>query len=203
MTADTAIVQFFVYGSMTEGLVHFEKIKEFVTASKPARARGKAYRLQVGFPVFVENGADFVPGSLLDLKANSLLINILDEFHGFNQDEPEKSLYFRKEVDVEVDGNLQKAWSYTLNPTKLPKSATVIEGGDWVTSLKNEPALTEKLTERQKGYICRLGAISGREIVPINDLSLYRELMNLELIVDKGRRLALSKLGHEVHRYLE
>jgi gamma-glutamylcyclotransferase (GGCT)/AIG2-like uncharacterized protein YtfP len=196
-------VPFFVYGSMTEGLVHFEKIKEFVVNSRSARARGRAYRLQVGFPVFVDNGMDLVPGALLDLKANSLLINILDEFHGVSFDEPQKSLYFRKQVEVEVDGQTQTAWSYTLNPAKLPKTATLIDGGDWMSSLKNEPALTEKLTERQRHYICRLGAISGREIVPINDLSLYRELMNLELIVDKGRRLALSKLGHEVHRYLE
>ena len=71
-------------------------------SSKSARARGRAYRLQVGFPVFVENGLDLVPGSLLDLKNNSLLINILDEFHGVSFDEPQKSLYFRKQVEVEV-----------------------------------------------------------------------------------------------------
>jgi hypothetical protein len=33
-------------------------------------------------------------------------------------------------------------------------------------------------------------------------MELYRELMKLELVVDKGRRLALSKLGQEVARYL-
>jgi hypothetical protein len=67
--------------------------------------------------------------------------------------------------------------------------------------MREEPVFTEKLSEKQKSYVQRLGAISGREIVPI-DLGLYRELMNLELIVDKGRRLALSKLGQEVYRYL-
>jgi hypothetical protein len=61
--------------------------------------------------------------------------------------------------------------------------------------------MTSKLTEKQATYIQRLGRSSGREIVPI-DLTLYRELMNLELIVDKGRRLALSKLGQEVFRHL-
>ena len=59
----------------------------------------------------------------------------------------------------------------------------------------------EVLTDGQRQYILRLGATSGREIVPI-DMKLYRELLNLEMIVDKGRRLALSKLGHEVFRYL-
>lgn len=61
--------------------------------------------------------------------------------------------------------------------------------------------LKTDLTEKQKDYILRLGRVSGREIIPI-DLPLYRELMNLEIIVDKGRRLALSKLGHEIYRYL-
>ena len=83
----------------------------------------------------------------------------------------------------------------------MPATAQKIMGGDWKASLLREPALTEKLTERQRLYVQRLGSTQGREIVPI-DLGLYRELMNLELIVDKGRRLALSKLGQEVFRYL-
>lgn len=57
------------------------------------------------------------------------------------------------------------------------------------------------LTEKQASYIKRLNHTSGREIIPI-DLNLYRELMKLELIVDKGRRLALSKLGKEVAKSL-
>ncbi len=61
--------------------------------------------------------------------------------------------------------------------------------------------LKNDLSEKQMDYILRLGKVSGREIVPI-DLQLYRELMNLEIIVDKGRRLALSKLGHEIYRFL-
>jgi len=132
------------------------------------------------------------------------LVSLLDEFHGVNRMDPVKSLYFRKEVSVQTSGNLgaaQKAWVYFLNPAKLPAKSVQIPGGDWKSSLQTEPALTEKLTERQKTYVLRLGAISGREIVPI-DLPLYRELMNLELIVDKGRRLALSKFGQEVYRYL-
>ncbi len=68
-------------------------------------------------------------------------------------------------------------------------------------SEKKQSSILSILTERQEAYIKKLGKSTGREIVPI-DLPLYRELMNLELIVDKGRRLALSKLGHEVYRNL-
>jgi gamma-glutamylcyclotransferase (GGCT)/AIG2-like uncharacterized protein YtfP len=195
-------VNFFVYGSMSEGLVHFNRIKEFVVRSIAARAQGMAYRLKVGFPVMLQNGQDWIPGHLLKIRAPDILISLLDQFHGFRSDDESKSLYFRREIEILTESGLEKAFCYVLNPSKLPKNATKIPNGDWISSLQGEPTLLERLTERQKHYIEKLGKVVGREIVPINDLNLYRELMNLELIVDKGRRLALSKLGNEVFRYL-
>lgn len=187
---------------MSEGLVHFQKIKEFVLGSTPAQIQGKAYRLRVGYPVVLQEGSDYVPGQLVTLKATDLLVHLLDEFHGFDAMDEARSLYFRKTVSVHLeDGTTELAHAYVLNPRKLPTNAKPIPEGDWRASLEKEPSLIEKLTERQKTYIARLGASVGREIVPI-DLPLYRELMNLEMIVDKGRRLALSKTGHEVFRYL-
>jgi hypothetical protein len=66
-------------------------------------------------------------------------------------------------------------------------------------------AIYSRLTAKQKAYIQRLGLSTGRskgrEIVPI-DLGLYRELMHLEIVVDKGRRLALTELGQELCRML-
>ncbi len=192
---------FFVYGSLSEGLVHFSKIKDFVIRSQPGQVLGQAFRLKVGFPTLVDQGADIVPGHLLWLKPSEILLTFLDQFHGVNPEDPQKSLYFRVEKTVVTETESHRAQVYVLNPAKLPKEAQYIEGGDWKKSLKTNPALPEKLTERQKTYVVRLGTCSGRDIVPI-DLGLYRELMKLELIVDKGRRLALSKLGHEVLKYL-
>jgi gamma-glutamylcyclotransferase (GGCT)/AIG2-like uncharacterized protein YtfP len=194
-------MKFFVYGSLSEGLVHFSKIQEFIQASNPAVAKASVYRLKVGFPVLLEDGEDPVAGQLLELRTTDFLVNLLDEFHGFHKLDGSRSLYFRREITVETALGAEKAWSYVLNPKKLPKNATLIPGGDWKASMQAEPPLTEKLTERQRTYIQRLGNSTGREIVPI-DLPLYRELMNLELIVDKGRRLALSQMGHEVFRFL-
>lgn len=194
----------FVYGSMVEGLVHFERIKDFVIASEKAHIKALAYRLNVGFPVLVESetAVNYVPGLLLKVKMSDLLLNLLDTFHGYIVNQPLKSLYYRKSDTVFTTGGAEeKADCYFLNPSKLPKNAELILDGDWEKSLQEKPALTEKLTEQQKTYILRLGSCVGREIVPIN-LNLYRELMNLEMIVDKGRRLALSKKGHEVFRYL-
>lgn len=194
--------RFFVYGSMSTGLVHFQKIREFVQNCRPAQICGTAYRLKVGFPVVVEGGEDSVSGELVDLNGSELLVQLLDGFHGVNHLDPSKSLYFRRQVQVRgPSGELELAWVYFFNPKFLPKNAALIQGGNWKESLDKEPTLLEKLSEKQKQYIRRLGAVSGREIIPI-DLQLYRELMNLEMIVDKGRRLALSKLGHEVCRYL-
>lgn len=194
--------RFFVYGSLSEGMVHFSKIQNFIVSSQPAVLRATAYRLKVGFPVLVNSGTDLIAGQFVELKSSEILLSLLDEFFGFNPQNPLKSLCFREERDITLAGECtEKAWVYFLNPQKLPPTAALIPGGDWQKSMREHPALTLRLTEKQKSYISKLGGSSGRDIIPI-DLQLYRELMNLELIVDKGRRLALSKLGHEVYRYL-
>ncbi len=196
----------FAYGSLTEGMVHFQKIQQFVRQSEAGSVKGSAYRLRVGFPIVLENGVDLIPGQLLTVEASPFLLELLDRFHGLNTQDPDKGLFYRKEVTVysqpsEPAGvsTSKPAWIYFLNRDRLTSDAQEIRGGDW--RINTKPNLTESLSERQKQYILRLGASTGREIIPI-DLALYRELMNLEIIVDKGRRLALTKLGHEVFRYL-
>lgn len=195
--------RFFIYGSMSEGMVHFSKIQDFILSSVPATIKATAYRLSVGFPALLKEETDVVRGQLVELKSSDILISLLDEFFGMNRHDPEKSVYSREAVSVQSEAypDSVSAWVYFLNPKKLPANAQLIEGGDWQGSLERKPALTSQLTERQMTYIQRLGKSTGREIVPI-DLPLYRELMNLELIVDKGRRLALSKLGLEVYKHL-
>lgn len=197
-------IKFFIYGSMTEGFVHFSKIKDFIESSQPALIYATAYRLKVGFPVLLDEGNYSVPGDLVHLKTlttSDLLVALLDEFHGVNSLDSGKGLYFRKEVEVKCDSTTERAWCYFLNSDKLPPQSEKIENGDWKTLIFLQPPIVSSLTERQRNYIQKLGSSSGREIVPI-DLTLYRELMKLELIVDKGRRLALSKLGQQVYRYL-
>lgn len=197
--------RFFVYGALSEGMLHWSKISQFVVEKSPAWIQGSAWRLKVGFPVLSAEGEDLIQGLCVELQARDLLLGLLDEFHGFNQFDPEKSLFHRvtRSLLNERGESLGlESQVYVLNPKKRPATATLIAGGDWLANLKSQPTLVEQLTERQVTYLRKLGAASGRDIVPINDLSLYRELMNLDLIVDKGRRLALSKLGQEVVRYL-
>ncbi len=203
-------ITFFGYGSMSEGMVHFDKISKFVLSTQTAYVFGSVYRLAVGFPVLLNQGQQEIKGTLFEMEANHLLLNLLDEFHGFDPIKPENSFCYRGEAAVfsrskhgeEMIKHDQVAFAYFINPSKLPRSAALIIDGDWEKSLKERPAMTSILTSRQKSYIRRLGSSSGRDIIPI-DLDLYRELMNLEIIRDKGRRLALTKYGKEVFRYLD
>lgn len=195
-------MRFFVIGSWTEGMLHFQKLRPFIVSYEQATIQAQVYRLQVGFPVLVEGGDDQIVGQLVELRNDPTLISLLDTFHGVHASDNSKGLHRRISVKIQkTTGQKEEAQVYFFNPKKLNK-AQKIEGGIWLESLKKDPPLIEQLTERQRHYVLKLGAVKGRDIVPINDLVLYRELMKLELIVDKGRRLALSSLGKEVYNHL-
>jgi gamma-glutamylcyclotransferase (GGCT)/AIG2-like uncharacterized protein YtfP len=191
----------FVYGSLTEGMVHFGKIKDFIKSIKPAFAKGSVYRMKVGFPAMSIQGQDTIRGQLLELEVSEIMWHLLDGFFGFNSQDPSKCIFTKEYIYVMVGDQMTQAWAYVLNNEKCNSQMQVIDGGDWESALKEVPPLTEKLTDKQRNYVLKLGSSSGREIVPI-DLNLYRELLSLEVIVDKGRRLALSKLGVELYKML-
>lgn len=201
----------FVYGSLCNGMAHFPKIQQYVSSIEEAFVVGKVYMLRVGYPVVIVSGdpqtssGDLIPGQILEIQGSELLGHLLDEFHGCSMLQPEKGLHFRKQIQAQIQKQGEQISVacdvYSLNPSKLPKDAVQIPGGDWKPYFCTKKALPGQLSERQRQYVQKLGVSSGREIVPI-DLPLYRELMNLGLIVDKGRRLALSALGKEVFRYL-
>ena len=192
----------FVIGSFCKGSEHYKLISEFVTECKQVFVLGSAYRLKVGYPVFVNRGLDQVPGCELQLEKPELSFQVLDEFLGYNAKVPEKSIHVKTKVLAKTPaGQETECLTYAYNFAKLPKTAHLIERGDWGSSLERYPVVNRQLTERQKEYIRKLGASKGREIVPIK-LDLYRELLNLDIVVDKGRRLALSPLGKEVYQFL-
>lgn len=200
-------MRFFVIGSWTEGMLHFQKLKPFIVSYEPATIQGDVYRVPAGFPVIVQNldssRGDQIVGQLLELKHDETLVTLMDSFHGVHQLDETKGVHFRRLMKVQkISGGVEEAQVYLYNPKKLNAKAKKIEGAVWQEMMKNEPPMTEQLTDRQRTYVLKLGAAKARDIVPINDLTLYRELMKLELIVDKGRRLALSSLGKEVYKHL-
>lgn len=191
----------FVYGSLTEGQVHFGRIQNFIESIEAGTTKGALYRNKVGFPVLTLEGADRIQGQVVTLKDSCLLVGLLDQFYGYNEQDPAKSNFLRENIFIQTTTGVKSAWVYALNPERRPLGLEYIENGDWQSVLSQKPTLLEKMNDRQKSYVLKLGACSGRDIVPI-DLGLYRELMSLELIVDKGRRLALSKVGQELYKYL-
>lgn len=200
-------MRFFVIGSWTEGMLHFEKLRPFIVSFEPATMKGDVYRVPAGFPVIVENldslNTDEIVGQLVEIKADETLITMMDSFHGVHLIDESKGVHARRIQKIKkISGELEDANVYLYNPKKLNTKAKKIEGAIWHEMMKNEPPMAEQLTERQRTYVLKLGAAKARDIVPINDLTLYRELMKLELIVDKGRRLALSSLGKEVYKHL-
>lgn len=191
----------FVCGALCEGMVNFEKLRSFVKSVRPATVKGSALRSPVGYPALSLEGEDSVFGQLLELEASETLFALLDEFHGFNSAKAEKSLMLKTKVEVQCGGETLSSQAYVLNPLRPQKGLAPIPQSDWQRDIQDQPPLVDKLTDKQKQYISKLGASSGREIVPI-DLELYRQLMSLEIIVDKGRRLALSKLGKDLYKHL-
>lgn len=194
--------KFFVCGSLSQGMVHYNRIAQFIVAEKPATALGSVFRSEVGYPIFMAEGAHKIAGLYIEVEMLDIMFKILDELHGYSLKSPEKSLHLRKQIEADVEGEKVLVWAYSLNPDRMPKNIKLIEDGNWKQNLESAPPMTVDLTERQRCYIQKLGASSGRDIVPFN-MELYRELMGKGLIVDKGRRLALTKLGQEVYKFIQ
>jgi gamma-glutamylcyclotransferase (GGCT)/AIG2-like uncharacterized protein YtfP len=200
-------MRFFVIGSWTEGMLHFQKLRPFIISYQQASIEGLVYRLPAGFPVIVENldsaQPDQIVGQLVEIKSDETLITLMDSFHGVHQADDTQGVHVRRLMKVQKSsGEIEEAQVYLYNPKKLNAKSERITGGVWQEMLKSNPPMSEQLSDRQKTYVLKLGAAKARDIIPINDLTLYRELMKLELIVDKGRRLALSSLGKEVYKHL-
>lgn len=192
----------FVYGSFSEGMVHYNRIASAIESSERCTVFGTIFRLPVGYPAYHSQGAQKIEGHLIKLNKPEVIVPLLDQFHGYSQVELEKSLFHRVMTEAETSsGEKILTQVYSVNLKRLSPRAEVVMDGDWKKALQEKPALTERLTEKQRLYISKLGKSSGRDIVPI-DLNMYRELLKLELVVDKGRRLALTSLGQDVFKFL-
>ena len=207
-------LSFFMIGSWAEGMFHFQKIKSHVLTVSPGQIHARIFRLPVGYPILIENpqldqeahrneqfNQSLIDGQILEISVDDTLLALLDSFHGVHPTDPTKSLFYRKTLTV-ADGATKELSVYMMNPAKLPKNSVEISGSCWRKSLTETPPLPATLSERQKEIVRQLGNVKGRDVVLVKDLTLYRDLMKLELIVDKGRRLALSPLGKDVFQYL-
>ncbi len=190
----------FVCGSLCQGMVHHKLLQDAILEITPAVTQGSAYRLEVGFPVFSAIGSHKIAGELIELKTTDILWPLLDQFFSYSEDRPEKSLFHRKLIQVTTENGVFEVYAYSINPAKVPKAAKLITDGDWKKDIEVTAPVTSELTEDEATYICKLGKCTGREIVPYTPLT--RELEKRGIVVDKGRRPALTKLGKEIFHYL-
>ena len=195
---------FFSYGSFEKGYVHYPKISQFIVSRKQAFLRAQVLRLNCGYPVVdMSRRESLVPGSLLELDVSENYWSILDALLGVDASRPEKGFFQRVTEDVLVE-NYSKlpCQVYCLGTGVAVDSFRPIPQGDWKKDMESLPPLSAKLSDRHQKYLFKLSKTKGRDVVPI-PMDLYRELLSMELIVDKGRRVALTKLGKEVSLFLQ
>ena len=194
---------FFAYGSFTEKQVHHSKFSGLIAGSKPGFLRGRAYRLRCGYPIVLpQDDGDLIEGVLYELKVPESFWAIMDEMIGVDPSQP-SGLWVRDIAPICCDHLSQTmATLYCLNPQKLNQVYRPIPGGRWQEDMVQAPPLTEQLEGRHLDYLKKLSNAEGRELVPFK-LDVYRALMSMELIKDKGRRPALTSLGQEITLFLQ
>ncbi len=194
---------FFLYGVYDEGQKCYPRFKNFIVHQQTAYVKGTLFKLACGLALLNPQGEKVVPGRLVQLDINESHWPIIDALNGYNSSAGKKNFIVREQIEVSVhEGAPVLAQTYCLSPDKKMRGCQEITEDTFYTQFKeSHQTLLDRLTERQKTYIQKLSQAKGREIVPV-DMALYRELMSLELIVDKGRRLALTSLGQEVSLFL-
>ena len=194
------IDKLFIYGSLGEGMIHHKVIKDSIVRCIPAEIRGSAYRLNVGYPVYLNEGDGVVKGYLVELKPSEILAAMLDEFYGVNHRQPNRSVHERMFTQVLVDNSMLEAQVYALRPKKLPKDAVLITDGNWEADFDSQKPLEDRFSEEEIQYIEKIGKTTGREVIPYTPMT--RQLEKQGIVVDKGRRPALTPYGKEIFKYL-
>lgn len=194
---------FFLYGVYDENQKCHSRFKEFIVKKEKAYVKGSLHVLNCGLALLSSEGSSVIPGHVVELECPESYLSILDMLSGYDPQSPKKSFVHRVSVQASVvEAQPVETQAYCLNSEKKIAGLRKLDCAELQAYFgASKENIIDKLTERQKTYIQKLAQAKGREIVPV-DMALYRELMSLELIVDKGRRLALTRLGSEVSLFL-
>lgn len=187
-------VSLFLYGPWQDGGRRFAQIRPYLKSIQDAHILGQAYCNELGYPVVSLDGRDRIQGQFATLQGPAGLSCTLEMMRGPLE-------FVSTEVFDALGRSLGPGDVVAASTSRIHPAWSVIPNSDWRARMRSERPLPESLTERQATYLKRLGASSGRDIVPIN-LDLYQELLKLGMVIDKGRRLALSFRGKEVVSHL-
>ena len=121
----------FVYGTLLTGECNAHRAG--CARRQKAWALGTIYDTGWRFPAFVKRGRTRIVGEVLTVGEEGF--RSMDRLEGY------PSLYRREQIRVHLVGGGQVlAWVYIMN--NLPKNATVIESGDWVSYRKSKDCST-------------------------------------------------------------
>ena len=190
---------FFTYGAFLKGQSHYSKFSKLVVGEKKAFVKANAYRLHCGYPILeISSAGELIEGTLVELEAPQSFWPILDELLGVTQLEAEKCFLNRCSILTRIDSFTSiEAQTYCINPKKITKAYKKINRYQWSHRINKGLKTLKKLNDQHRQYLSRLSELKGRNTVPI-ELDLYRELLSMDIIVDRGRRLALTPLGKEI-----
>lgn len=109
----------FVYGSLMRGMERtaFMNNPDKARFVAPGETRGTLYNLGA-FPGMKEgNNGSVVHGEVYALLDPQTFFETLDLIEGYWPEQPERSLYVRKLVNVSTPEGEKSAWAYILNQT--------------------------------------------------------------------------------------
>lgn len=93
----------------------------------PGFVRGRLYRMGNYPAAVLSNKGSLIHGQVFQLADDSELLARLDEYEGFNSNDPESSLFVRQERPVVLEKGKRKVtcWIYTYNrhPGAAPRVA--------------------------------------------------------------------------------
>jgi gamma-glutamylcyclotransferase (GGCT)/AIG2-like uncharacterized protein YtfP len=101
----------FVYGTLKKG-GHFHEVLQDSRFIGEGAVEGQLYNLGA-FPGLVQ-GEGEVKGELYELAAG-VSLECLDHLEGFFTESPHKSLFVRKQRNIEVGGETHLTWVYYFN----------------------------------------------------------------------------------------
>ncbi len=128
----------FVYNKLREYCFYNDFIGVDSPLGKEAKTKGKLF-FHKGEAKMLLGSESYVYGSLMVASETSKLLRKLDHYMDHIEGDYENSKTMRGQVEVEVEGHIEKAWCYVYPLSKeytFRKEGTQITTGDYLKFIK-------------------------------------------------------------------
>ena len=122
----------FVYGTLKKNFDSHQLLKDSKFIDN-AYIYGSLFELTAGFPaVCLDGGRDHVYGEVYDI--DEFEIDEIDQYEGFNPDDPSDSIYLRLEADAYIAKNKTiKVSVYVMDDKQISRFLAIpVRSGKWV-----------------------------------------------------------------------